>query len=90
MSTAAVHSHPAKVEAVYTLTRQWLKARPPGLALVARPTLYSQGFFQEPCCVKTTPPMPTYTQKFPSEVAVSEDRQTGGAEGAWEEQVEAR
>lgn len=54
-------------------------------------SLYSQGFFQEPCCVKTTPPpMPTYTQKFPSEAAVSEDRQTGGAEGAWKEQVKGR
>lgn len=87
MSTAAVHSRPAKAKAA-RLPRAVAEGKATGSGTCGQTRfLYSQAFFQDPCCVETTPPLPT--QKVPSEAAVSEDRQTGGAEGAWEEQVEA-
>lgn len=60
VSTAAVHSHPAKAEAA-RLTRAVAEGKATGSGTCGQTHfLYSQGFFQDPCCVKTTPPLPTH------------------------------
>lgn len=57
VSTVAVHSHPTKAKAVYMLTPAVAEGKATRSGTCGQThSLYSQGFFQEPCCVKTTPP----------------------------------
>lgn len=56
LSTAAIHSHPVKAKAAYTVTPTAAEGKATSSVMCGwAHSLYSQGSFQEPCCMKTPP-----------------------------------